>query len=195
MIDWNLQSRAHECQSCQRAFADKDAYHTLLFDEHAGYRRHDVCEACWQGQFSQGASDKRGFLSHWQGVYEAPPTDAPEAMKHETAETLLRKLMEQNEPRFEAARFILAVMLERKRILKVKDQLHQDGKRLFVYEHTANGDMLTITDPGLQLQQLDAVQREVAGLMAHGPNPAPAPAAPAPAEAVAAAPEAPVAAS
>src|ERR1041385_3682979 len=105
MIEWNLQSRAHECQSCQKPFADKEGYHTLLFDERAGYRRHDICEACWKTQFSQGANDKKGFVSPWQGVYEAPPARPPETMKQENAESLLRKLLEQNEPRHEAARF------------------------------------------------------------------------------------------
>jgi hypothetical protein len=33
--------------------------------------------------------------------------------------------------------------------------------------------VFTILDPELQLQQLDAVQREVSELLAHGVNPAP----------------------
>ena len=196
MIEWNLQSRAHECQACQKPFTDQEPFHTLLFDEQIGYRRHDICEACWRTQFSQGAQEKKGFISHWHGLYEAPPAAAPETLKQETAESLLRKLMEQNEPRHEAARFILAVMLERKRLLKVKEQLRQDGRRVFIYEHSANGDLLTITDPDLQLHQLEVVQREVADLMANGWHPAPvAEATELLAEAVTAAPATPAAAS
>ncbi len=171
MIDWNIQSRAHACQSCGKAFADKQAYHTLLFDEKRDYRRLDVCEPCWSAQYSQGASDRKGFISHWQGVYEAPPSAPPDAIQKETAETLLRKLMEQNEPRHAAARFILAVMLERKRMLKVKAQFTQDGQRVFVYEHAKSAEVFTIADPALQLNQLDAVQREVAHLLEHGLTP------------------------
>jgi hypothetical protein len=189
MIDWNLQSRAHACQTCEQPFVDKRPYHTLLFDEVAGYRRHDVCEACWTAQFATGP---RQHLSHWQGVYEAPPPQAPEAIQHETAESLLRKLVEANDPAHAAARYILAVMLERKRILKVKDQIKQDdGRRVFVYEHSGNGDVFTILDPALQLQQLDAVQREVSELLAHGMNP-PAPVDPAAPAAEAAPAETPV---
>jgi hypothetical protein len=182
MIDWNLQSRAHACQTCEQPFADQHPYHTLLFDEAAGYRRHDVCETCWTAKFAAGP---RQHLSHWQGVYEAPPAEPPDAIQHETAESLLRKLVEANDPAHAAARYILAVMLERKRILKVKDQIKQDdGRRVFVYEHGGNGDVFTILDPALQLQQLDAVQREVSGLLAHGMNP------PVPVEAAAVAAEA-----
>ena len=56
-----------------QTFADKQPYHTLLFDDREQFRREDVCTTCWQTQFSQGASDRKGFVSYWQGVYEAPP--------------------------------------------------------------------------------------------------------------------------
>lgn len=50
MIEWNIQSRAHACQGCERAFVKGEALHTLLFDERGAYQRLDVCEACWQAQ-------------------------------------------------------------------------------------------------------------------------------------------------
>ena len=46
----------------------------------------------------------------------------------ENAETLLRKLIERNEPRYELAAYILAVMLERKRLLRVKEQIQREGR-------------------------------------------------------------------
>ena len=93
----------------------------------------------------------------------------------ETAETLLRKLVEQNDPRRAPAMFILAVMLERKRVFKVKEQIVRDGRRVFIYEQPGTGDMFTIADPDLRLDQLEQVQRDVAALLEHGLNP-PAPA-------------------
>jgi hypothetical protein len=171
MNDWNIQSRASACESCARPFADKQPLHTLLFDEHAeSLRRMDVCEACWQNQFSDGARQRKGFISHWQTIYEAPAPPADPIQK-ETAETLLRKLIEQNEPRYAPAGYILAVMLERKRILKVKEQIVRDGRRVFIYEQPQTGDVFTITDPALRLDQLEEVQRDVAQLLEQGLNP------------------------
>lgn len=172
MIDWNIQSRAHACQACGQPFADKATYHTLLSIARQTYERLDVCEACWTSQFSQGATERKGFISHWHAVYHVPvSTAAPDAIQKENAETLLRKLMEQADPRHAAAGYILAVMLERKRILKVKSQFKQDGRRVFVYEHAKDGDVFTIADPDLQLNQLEAVQRDVAQLLEQGLNP------------------------
>ncbi|HEX4644556.1 MAG TPA: hypothetical protein VH598_03015 [Verrucomicrobiae bacterium] len=176
MNEWNIQSRGHVCEACGRGFVDQETYHTLLFDERQDFRRSDVCEACWQKQFSEGGRERKGFISYWHGTYEAPVA-APEAIQKDTAETLLRKLIELNDPRYIPAGYILAVMLERKRVIKVKEQLARDGQRVFIYEQPKTGDVFTITDPNLQLNQLEQVQRDVATLLEHGLNPPPAPAA------------------
>jgi hypothetical protein len=172
IVDWNIQSRAHACTACGKAFADKETYHTLLYDERADLHRLDVCEPCWQTQHSNGARDRKGFISYWHGVYEAPPP-VQEAIKKETAESLLRKLIELRDPQHVAAVYILAVMLERKRLLKVKEQITRDGQRVFIYEQPKTGDVFSITDPNLQLNQLEAVQREVADLLEGGLTPPP----------------------
>jgi len=170
MNEWNIQSRAHACQACEKHFTDQQPYHTVLFDVRAEIRRLDLCEPCWKAEHD-GARDRKGFISHWQGVYEAPPAARPDPIQKESAESLLRKLIEVNDPKFAAASFILAVMLERKRILKVKEQLQREGGRVFVYEQPKTGDVFTIPDPALQLNQLEAVQRDVAALLEHGLNP------------------------
>jgi hypothetical protein len=175
MTEWNIQSRAHACAACGKSFADKEAYHTLLFDERADFRRSDICQACWQKQYSEGARDRKGFVSYWQGVYESPPPPTDPIQK-ETAESLLRKLIELNDPHYIPAGYILAVMLERKRVLRVKEQLVRDGRRVFIYEQPKSGDVFTIIDPNLQLNQLEQVQHDVAALLEHGLSPpAPAP--------------------
>jgi hypothetical protein len=170
MTEWNIQSRAHACTACGKPFADQEAFHTLLFDEKADFRRSDICQACWQRQYSEGARDRKGFVSYWQGVYAAPPPPV-DAIKKENAESLLRKLIEINDPRYIPAGYILAVMLERKRLLKIKEQLVRDGQRVFIYEQPATGDVFTIIDPALQLNQLEQVQHDVASLLEHGLNP------------------------
>lgn len=168
MNDWNIQSRAHACEACERRFADKEKYHTLLVDHKGELQRVDVCRDCWAEQYAEGAKERKGFVSYWQGVYEAPPPTPPEAIQKDTAETLLRKLVGKNDPQFAAASYILAVMLERKRQLRVKETVQREGVRVFVYEQPKTGDLFSIPDPDLQLDQLDAVQKQVADLLEHG---------------------------
>ena len=188
MNEWNIQSRACDCAACGQPFADKQPYHTLLLDEQAALCRSDICEPCWQKQAGADARSRAGFISHWQGIYATPPP-VVDAIQKETAETVLRKLIEQNDPRHAPAAYILAVMLERKRILKVKEQIKRDGRRVFIYEQPRTGDIFTIADPDLHLGQLEQVQQDVAALLEHGLIP-PATAAEVPAPAAAPSPAA-----
>ena len=171
MNDWNIQSRAHACQVSGHHFADKEPFYTLLYQDKHELKRLDVSVAAWTQEFSAEVLARKGYISHWKGIYEAPPPAPPEAIQKDTAETLLRKLIEANDPSHSAACYILAVMLERKRILKVKEQIKIEGRRVFIYEQPKTGDLFTIADPDLQLNQLDAVQRDVANLLEHGLNP------------------------
>ncbi len=170
MNDWNIQSRAHACQNCGKQFVDKELFHTILCDLKKSLIRLDLCSACWAGDVIQTGPERKGFVSHWQNTYEAAPPPPPEPIQKETAETLLRKLIQENDPTHAPACFILAVMLERKRLLRVKEQLWREGRRYFIYEQPKSGDIFTIVDPDLHLDQLEEVQRDVAQLLGRKPD-------------------------
>lgn len=179
MNEWNIQTRARGCQSCDKAFEDQELCHTLLVEERHQLARLDVCQKCWETQYAEGAADRKGFISHWQGEFQPPPPAPPDPIRREAAEELLRRLIAAGQPNDGPVCYILAVMLERKRLLKVKEQFQRDGARVFIYEQPATGDVFTITDPDLRLDQLDEVQHKIAQLLnppppAVAPTPAPA---------------------
>jgi hypothetical protein len=160
MTEWDIQSRADTCTTCQKPFVDKETYHTLLRMDTTGYQRSDLCGTCYVN------APRDGVLSYWQGEYKLPALPAPEPIQKETAETLLRKLVESSDPAHAAARYILAVMLERKRILKHRDTVReQNGNELLVYEHAGTGESFTIPDPHLRLDQLAQVQQEITAVL------------------------------
>ncbi len=167
MFEWNIQSRAHQCQMTGKSFVAGAPYHTVLLDAKVGFERLDLCAAAWK-EHSAEINQRPNYVSHWVGVYEAAPAVAPEAIQRDDAESLLRALIERKEERYTPSMFILAVMLERKKILRVKTQLREAGRRVIVYEHVKSGEVLLIQDPDLQLAQLETVQHDVAYLLENG---------------------------
>ncbi len=144
---------------------DKQSYHTLLSFNADGYHRRDLCPNCF------AVISRDGIASYWQGEYKAPPPPPVEAIQKDTAESLLRKLCESNDPSQGASRYILAVMLERKKVLRHRDTLKGDDDReLLVYEHAQTGETITVPDPQLRLDQLQDVQQQVAGLLGAVPS-------------------------
>ena len=95
-MDWHFRSRSHHCDDCETAFEDKQPYHTILFRGMGSLERRDICPGCWEQKHKTEPGAMGGYISHWQGVYEVPPPPPPEAIQKDNAETLLKKLIEQN---------------------------------------------------------------------------------------------------
>jgi hypothetical protein len=161
MEDWNIQIRQNACAQCQIPFVEKAPCHTILSTTAEGYQRQDLCVACWESSGGAMIREKAGVISYWQGVYEPPAPPPVDPLPKEDAESLLRRMLERNNPSEVEARYILAVMLERKRILKHRETRAETGK-LLVYEHSKTGEVFIVTDPELKLSQLEEVQKRVA---------------------------------
>ncbi len=160
--EWNVRACADHCAACQRAFADRERLMSRLRFTAEGYMREDYCPACWPSRLPDGSAE----ISAWSAVWLAPAPKASEPLKKETAESLLRELMETDEPGRRNVIFILAVMLERRRILVEKEvQLQPDGRKIRVYEHRHTGESFVVPDPQLRLREIETVQKEVMELL------------------------------
>ena len=171
--DWDIKPRSPACQKCETPFADQQPYYTRLSFGKDGYERFDCCEPCWP------KLEATPRCSSWKGVFKAPPPPPESVLKKETAETLLRKLIQDGAESKKNTVYILALMLERQRLLvETEVTTREDGSRVLLYEHRKTGEAFAIPDPQLRLDQLEHVQKEVAEMLAGEAN-APAPATPA----------------
>lgn len=177
--DWDVRARSEACSKCGKPFADLDEFYSRLSFGEEGYKRDDFCTDCWAQVADEPA------VSIWQSVFRLPPPPPPETLKKETAESLLRKLMEEDNPAHANTIYILAVMLERRRLLVERDvHVREDGTKLRVYEYRKTNETFVIPDPELKLAELEHVQEEVVAMLGGkdgGNGDAPPPAGDAPA--------------
>ena len=155
--DWEIKSRAHQCSRTGREFAEGEFFYTSLVREGEGFRREDMCEEAWTGR-----NDNIEPFSFWRSKYEPPAPPAAEPLPRDDAEGLLRRLVAENNPAHLNARYILALMLERKRVIRPVESSDDD---MLVYEHLATGETLVIANPWLSLDRIPEVQREVSALL------------------------------
>ena len=155
--EWPIKQRADACARTQRPFEPGEQFYTLLFREGEGFRREDLSEEAW----TQRNENIRPF-SFWKSRYEPPPAAPPEALAKESAEDLLRRLLSEHDPANANACYVLAVMLERKRVFKPVKTEQTQGRPVLIYEHAKNGDVFIVPDVHLRLDELEQVQSEVA---------------------------------
>jgi hypothetical protein len=158
--DWNIKARAEACEATRRPFVEGECFFTSLFLDGEGFRRIDLCEEAWNARRADPAAEP--LFSSWRSKFEPPAPPPPEALQRNDAEGMLRTLMESNDPAHTKTRYLLAVMLERKRILRPQPS---PEKSTLLYEHGTTGETFIIQDPGLSLSDLVAVQEEVSALL------------------------------
>ena len=160
--EWNIRSRGHECSICGKPLVDKTPMVSALKETTGGYERFDCHPECWKTL----ERDWEPF-SFWDGVYLAPVKEAKsEPLKKEDAGELLRQLITMDDPAMKNVIYVLAVMLERSKILVERDQKEQaDGTIRRVYEDRKQGDTFVILDPRIRLENLAEVQGQVIALL------------------------------
>lgn len=160
--DWNIRSRGHVCTICQKPLIDKTPVVSALKETGGTYERFDCHPECWK----TASRDWEPF-SQWDGVYAAPvKEEKKEALKKEDAGELIRKLITLDDPSMQNVVYVLAVMLERSKILVERGVKTQpDGTMRRVYEDRKNGDTFVILDPRIRMENLAEVQAQVVALL------------------------------
>jgi hypothetical protein len=158
--EWPIKHRADACARTQRPFQAGEQFYTLLFHEGDGFRREDLSEEAW----NQRNENIRPF-SFWKSRYEPPPPSPSEPLAKENAEDLLRRLLAENNPAHANACYVLAVMLERKRVLKQVKTEQAADQPVLIYEHAKTGDVFIVPDARLHLDEIEHVQQEVSELL------------------------------
>jgi hypothetical protein len=155
--DWEIKSRAHACSRTNREFVEGEFFYTLLYRDGDGFRREDLSEEAWNER-----NDNVQPFSFWRSKYEPPAPPPPEPMKKDDAEGLLRRLVAEQNPAHANAQYILALMLERKRLLRPVESNDDD---MLVYEHAQTGETFVIVNPHLSFERIPEVQLEVGELL------------------------------
>jgi hypothetical protein len=118
-----------------------------------------LTEQAWAGR-----NENIQPFSFWKSKYEPAPPAPPETLGKESAEELFRRLVASENPPANAC-YVLAVMLERKRVLKQVKAEQTEGRPVLIYEHAKNGDVFIVPDARLKLDEIEHVQQEVSQLL------------------------------
>lgn len=164
--NWHIRSRSHQCALSGRPFVEGENFYTAIYfdPETSEYMRRDVALDSWKQELSE-----RKPIASWKAVYSPQVTEEkPEVATKENAMSLLQRFIEEDEPRTENARYILALMLERKRILAPTASKETEHGKMLFYEAKKTGEVFMVRDPELRLDELVQVQDEVAFLLGFG---------------------------
>ncbi len=164
---WSIKARGHQCAITEIKFIDRQEFYTAIFPDpkSGGYQRMDFSVAAWNAR----PDELQKPFSFWKNIYEVSAGDGKvEVVTKESAEELLGRLIEEDQEHTENARYILAIMLERKKLLKETDKQPTPNGILRIYEHRKSGEIYIVLDPNIPLDQVEQVQIQVSELLDGG---------------------------
>jgi len=155
-MDWNIRPRSETCQISGKSFVEDELFYTLLFETGDEIERKDISEEAWQNL----PEVDRG-VSHWKALFKPSAPAEQEAVRKEDAESELRVLLESKNPLDAKVCFFLALLLERKRVLKRREIRNLQEHRVIVYEHAATQETFLVPDPDFKISDAPLIQEEL----------------------------------
>ena len=170
VVDWKIKSRSGVCSHTGEAFTDDEPFYTCIFadPESDGFIRRDYSASAWQ---EVSASLEPAPFSFWKSVFKTVVAEKKEeAIPQNSVEAMLHRMIEEDRTETENARYILALMLERKKILIPTEKKETENRTLLFYEHKDSGAVYIVSDPGLRLDEVERIQDEVSQLLEEEEN-------------------------
>ncbi len=156
-LSWDLGSRGKKSSVTEKAFEEGDRLVSRILPDLEGYKREDLLESEWSDDLKEDA------LFHWRSTFRVPPIKEEAPFKEEDADEKLRELVARQDPDQANTIYILALMLERKKILIERgNERDKEGQLLRLYEHKEDGESFLILDPQPSLEEIIDLQLEVA---------------------------------
>jgi hypothetical protein len=155
--EWKLAKRRSGCGACGRAFAEGEAHLSSLSIAGDELARDDLCLACW------GARGPGAALVWWR-TRRVAERKRGLALDLDALETLFVRLGEREELAWRELRYVLALILMRKRRLRVAQVVREPEGEALVVHRPRRTERITVPVfdfPPERLDELRARLQEV----------------------------------
>jgi hypothetical protein len=171
--DWQMPRAERGCRSCAHEFAAGEAFRAFLYDcaAAAGFERHDYCLNC-----SPPAEPRP--LGAWK-TRRAVPAQKQRAFDRAAMYGFFQGLEDADQPERLQLRFVLALLLWRKRVLKFVNTESAGEVEHWDFVATGTGQAHRVRRPDLDEAQLERLSAQLEQLLAGEGVPDAGPVAPA----------------
>ena len=122
-MNWKITSPKGACTSCGRIFEENEACYSLLDMGEEGARRRDLCASC----FEAGGCQEGIF---WRTRMTCKGPERRKIVDFGTLRELFFRMVSRGSPEFVPMVYLLALVLVRKKYLRLVDFISRDGKDL-----------------------------------------------------------------
>ena len=163
MDQWEIGKSTGVCAVTGRELAEGEEFHAVLFEDGESFRRADYSLDAWDGP-------PPGAFCHFKTRIPVQQEKKRLLVDDDLLVEFFRRLADETEPARRQFRFVLALILMRKRILRYEGTEHQDNAEYWQMTLTGrrtDGRQHRVLNPHLADEQIDVVSQQL-GAILHG---------------------------
>ena len=154
MMNYEIQANSMRCSKTGRELRPGEKFYSVLYDRGTAYERCDFSVEAFDGPPADA-------FSFWMG--HVPPREGPQRVQfdEEVLFDFFERLSEETEPRKVSFRYILTLLLMRRKRLKFEEVRTEAGAEWLLLHCAKTRKTYKVVNPRLTEEQLAAVQEEV----------------------------------
>ncbi len=157
---WNVESATGRCVATGRTLEEGEEYYTVLFEEDESFRRAEYCLDAWQGP-------PEDAFCHFKTSVPIKAKRKQLLVEDDLLVAFFRRLADEAEPVRVQFRFVLALILMRKRALRYEGSSTQDEVEVWRMLLPRDQSTHEVVNPHLTDEQIEGVSRQLSAIL-HG---------------------------
>jgi hypothetical protein len=154
MTDYQIQPHTRRCSVTGRELKSGERFYTALLEEGDKLLRKDYSTEAWHGP-------PAGAFGYWAGRVPPPDQAARPRFDDELLVDCFQRLEGQDEPNKRSFRYILALLLMRRKRFKFEEARTEGGREILRLRCGRTRQAYEVVNPGLTAEELAAAQDEV----------------------------------
>ena len=158
MADWEIRKTLGQCSGTSEEFAVGQEYFAALVETEEGFQRHDFSVEYWQ-------EHKPAVYCFWKTKMADPEHKKKLFIDDEMLMSFFERLGEETDKEKVNFRFVLTLVLMRKRKLKYLSDAIRDGNEIWNMRVAGEGREVTVINPHLSEDQIETLSEQMGQIM------------------------------
>jgi hypothetical protein len=157
--EWEFSRSSGHCATSGRVLAEGEAYYAVLFETPQGFERRDYASDAWAGP-------PEGHFCYWRArVPLRNRPSGPLPVDHALLTQLFLKLEEKESEVRQQFRFVLALLLMRKRILRLEKAECENEQEYWVLRLVTEQSEHRVLNPRLGEEEIERLSRQLTAIL------------------------------
>ncbi len=157
--EWEIARVTGRCAASGRELTEGEAYYAVLLQTPNGLERRDYSIEGWTGP-------PEGSFCHWRGrIPVRQKKQGAISLAPELLTQLFLQLEDNDAEPIQQLRFVLGLLLMRKRLVRVEQTVNADGREFWQLRLLQDASLHQVPNPQLTPEQIDRLGAQLIGLL------------------------------